>query len=935
MVSLVLFSIYPLTDNHRERSFLADIENPLSLQYPDYLTLKHNINETSGINKPVTGNKGISNDWYSDAKNKIRQEEYNITYSDEADAFQSSNRVNNIRFIYHNNGFTAKTIQTKLPHFDVNDRILREEDKEYKIVEDWRVDMRIDEAGIENPKVKSEGLRVSGNTAWTECNNFRIDYTNTEKGMRQDFIVKKKPSCEGDLNLLMNVSTDLKMNISRDAVTFRSQKDGTDIMRYTSLKAWDATGKMLVAYFEERSSKQFAIRVIDKNAQYPVSVDPLSMTPDWITVCDQQWSRYGDGVSAGDINGDGFDDVVVGAPAYEPGGAVFLYLGSAIGPSIIPDQVLYGEDIGFGNRVDCKGDVNNDGYNDLIVGDPFWGGGRILIYHGSPTGLPDSANMDARSFWSGGNNFGYTVTSAEVNGDGYSDVIASISNEVYPPSLNVIAYVFFGSSAGMNWTPGWLATVPLNTYDVSICNVSNAGDVNNDGFEEVIVGAYNSNLALIYLGSPQRQMLDPADFILTDSANGFGHSVSKAGDVNSDGYGDIVVGSLGGSAFAFYGSQNGPSMIPDWTHSGDYCYGNVVNSAGDFNDDGFDDVVISNCNELGFHLFFGGSTGLNRSPFLLISPVYNFSSGDVNGDGFNDVLSSREPRAYAFYGTQDRLDTLYFPKRDTLVFYPPQEVCLTVFAKSQFGLPVSGLLVEFIVTGMNSGSGAGISDSNGTVTFCYFGTHLSNPDTIIASAEGKRDTMFVTLDVPLEVELSLFSFALTDNNVNLYWSTSSEINNSGFYIERYSKENVWIKLGFINGNGTISKSVSYSFTDRNLSTGNYKYRLKQIDFNGNFNYYELAGEISIGIPDKYNLLQNYPNPFNPVTTINYDLPKEGIVTIIVYDILGRELKTLINELKTAGYHKIIFNADDLASGVYFYRMIAGDFISVKKLVVFK
>ncbi|MBS1519098.1 MAG: T9SS type A sorting domain-containing protein, partial [Bacteroidetes bacterium] len=128
---------------------------------------------------------------------------------------------------------------------------------------------------------------------------------------------------------------------------------------------------------------------------------------------------------------------------------------------------------------------------------------------------------------------------------------------------------------------------------------------------------------------------------------------------------------------------------------------------------------------------------------------------------------------------------------------------------------------------------------------------------------------------------------------------------------------------------------NYYFTDKNLTTGKYKYRLKQTDFNGNFKFFELQEEVSIGVPEKYDLSQNYPNPFNPVTTIGYALPSDGIVMLKVYDITGREVKTLVNEMKTAGYHKIQFNASDLPSGAYFYRINAGDFVSVKKFVVLK
>jgi len=138
-----LFSFFPPIDNQKEQPYLANTDRTLSLSCPDYLPPKLNINETSNINISEDAAKNISNDWYSKAINNIRQEEYNITYSEEARAFQSPNRANNIRFTYHNNGFTAKTMQTKIPLFDVNDRSLTDKDRKYKELEDWSVELRI------------------------------------------------------------------------------------------------------------------------------------------------------------------------------------------------------------------------------------------------------------------------------------------------------------------------------------------------------------------------------------------------------------------------------------------------------------------------------------------------------------------------------------------------------------------------------------------------------------------------------------------------------------------------------------------------------------------------------------------------------------------------------------------------------------------------
>lgn len=192
------------------------------------------------------------------------------------------------------------------------------------------------------------------------------------------------------------------------------------------------------------------------------------------------------------------------------------------------------------------------------------------------------------------------------------------------------------------------------------------------------------------------------------------------------------------------------------------------------------------------------------------------------------------------------------------------------------------------------------------------------------------------LDAPLPVELASFASVTSRNNVTLNWSTSSEINNSGFDIERKnSNSSEWTKIGNVTGNGTSSEIHNYSFSDLKLQSGTYNYRLKQIDFNGNFEYFNLSNEINIGLPSGYFVSQNYPNPFNPTTKIDYDVPVDGFVNITLYNLTGKEIAVLSNEFKTAGYHTIQFNASDLPSGVYFYRINAGDFSSTKKMQLIK
>jgi hypothetical protein len=186
------------------------------------------------------------------------------------------------------------------------------------------------------------------------------------------------------------------------------------------------------------------------------------------------------------------------------------------------------------------------------------------------------------------------------------------------------------------------------------------------------------------------------------------------------------------------------------------------------------------------------------------------------------------------------------------------------------------------------------------------------------------------LEYPLPVEFSAFTVQLSSNKVILSWSTSTETNNYGFEIEsRISSEEIWDRIGFVAGNGTTTEPKSYSFTDKDLLAGKYSYRLKQIDFDGSFEYSNVV-EITIGIPDEFVLYQNYPNPFNPVTKIKYSIPEKSLVNLKVFDMLGREITTLVNQEKKPGIYEAEFNPDNLSSGIYLYVLkVAGQQITGK------
>lgn len=189
------------------------------------------------------------------------------------------------------------------------------------------------------------------------------------------------------------------------------------------------------------------------------------------------------------------------------------------------------------------------------------------------------------------------------------------------------------------------------------------------------------------------------------------------------------------------------------------------------------------------------------------------------------------------------------------------------------------------------------------------------------------------------VELVSFSASVSNNSVTLNWITATELNNSGFQVERSemrdTRSEEWQSIGFVNGNGTTSESNSYSFSDNDLSAGKYSYRLKQIDFDGTFTYSNEV-EVDLSLPQTFSLQQNYPNPFNPGTKISWQSPVSDWQSIKLYNALGKEVETIVEGFFEAGVHsKLYIVNSSLPSGVYFYKLQAGSFSETKKMILMK
>jgi hypothetical protein len=191
----------------------------------------------------------------------------------------------------------------------------------------------------------------------------------------------------------------------------------------------------------------------------------------------------------------------------------------------------------------------------------------------------------------------------------------------------------------------------------------------------------------------------------------------------------------------------------------------------------------------------------------------------------------------------------------------------------------------------------------------------------------------VQLDVIVPVELVSFAAVTDENDVVLSWFTATETNNSGFEVQRKAGDK-FESIAFVDGKGTTTEVQNYLFRDEDLLAGSYIYRLRQVDYDGSFAYSDEV-EVEINQPSVFVLNQNYPNPFNPSTNIKYSIPENGMVTLKVYDLLGREVSTLVNDYQQAGTFDVVFDGSNLASGVYYYQLITADLTATKKLMLTK
>jgi hypothetical protein len=576
---------------------------------------------------------------------QINKSEYEIRWQDTVSAYQSPNRAQNLRFTYLGHGFVAEN------------RVYDGETPPWRVKIALEA-FGSDPATINKPHLVQ--WEVQKNTARLACEGVSVHYINDEAGMRQSFILDDRPTGGQGLSLVLLVETQgvfMQVDEAENAVCFvRDDGSAEEAMCYTGLLVWDANEQVLPSRMVQLGANRFAIMVDDSEAVYPLVVDPISKVES--LTGDQSSAAFGHSVAgSGDIQAAGSGGVVIGAPYYDNGevseGRVFVYSSPngtlPSSPTWTAEIDQAGANLGYSVAF---GDFNGDGFYDIVAGAPWYNAagytdnGRVFIWAGSADGLAGGTNgTSANALWqkSGSQQsyakFGYSVASAgNVNADDYDDVIIGAPHYDYSGTTDCgCVYVYHGSTNGPSSSSNWAKIGQHANYYFGY-SVFTAGDVNGDDYADVIIGAPDAEqcgtvcgAAYVYHGSASGLSSSANQTLYGDQgACKFGSAVSTARDITNDGYDDVIIGSRNydngqtdeGMVFVYYGSSSGVGSSCQWSAQSNQAsarFGWSV-AGGDVNSDGYSDVIVGapnydvvSSNNGRTFLWYGSSSGLGSN----------------------------------------------------------------------------------------------------------------------------------------------------------------------------------------------------------------------------------------------------------------------------------------------------------------------------------
>jgi hypothetical protein len=562
---------------------------------------------------------------------------------------------------------------------------------------DWEADLGL--FGGAGAAPRANGNRVDYGGA------MGLSFVNDQRGLGFSMVAAAPSSPSGSVQLSMSVGGSVSAIAAANGVVAFRDRSGHRVLQLGSVTARDAVGRVLSASLTVvRSSVR--LTVDGRKAAFPLSIG-ARLSADWVLIEHQVNAQLGMIVgSAGDVNGDGYDDLLITANHFDDGefaeGKAWVYLGSAAGASDTPiwsDAPTNQYNANYGRAAGPAGDINSDGYDDIVVGADLWDEngvpemGKVWVYYGSPTGpspVADWTIVGAQYRC----HMGVSVSGVgDVNQDGYDDVLIGANRYHDPDEQEGRAFLYLGGPDGLATTEAWWTEGNQRGARYSL-RQGPAGDVNGDGYPDVLIGSdlYDKNVtneggAWVFLGEPDGLAPTAVWEVHSGQVNAnMGWSVWTAGDVNGDGYSDIIVAAPNydktytdeGKVYLFFGSPTGPSTTPDWTSVGGQFnahYGRYVSTAGDVNADGYDDFTIGSPlqddgqkDEGAVYVWYGGPGLPTQQPQWTFEPdqvgaqlgIGCRTAGDVNGDGYDDFMAGAAHmdtperdagEAFLFYGS--------------------------------------------------------------------------------------------------------------------------------------------------------------------------------------------------------------------------------------------------------------------------------------------
>jgi len=620
---------------------------------------------------------------------------------------------------------------------------------------------------------------------------------------------------------------------------------------------------------------------------------PFGLTPDWTSVLERQiggmaWADYDDDGDLDLATGCYFSQSFPPIPDFE----VLIYNNDngnlSTSPVWISSDMRSTTDIRFA-------DLDDDGRPELLAANGNESFVSSVIYFNGSGGLNNTPGWISQD-----NNWTVGSAFSDIDGDGDLDLaFGNQGNSVIPTKPLCI---FYNNGSGFLTFPDWYSADEMLSNSVAFGDINNSdlvtktvnyiGDGNSYTFPLKLFPIYSIDSVLINEQPFYHYCYDViSGWISLGTKPSAGSSLRIVYRYISRG--DLAVSKWVNYESGIYFNNSGViSILPGWT------VGNTQSQKGiawaDFDRDGFMDLAISGSSTQ--TVIYKNDNGTLTGP-VWTSNTTNPSAqelitGDLDGDGYPELA------------------VVHFGSRKVEIF-KNRNGLLDTDATWLYNAPSSATSISF-------------GDLNGDGAL----------DLAVGTARAPV-VVFINQSPPIPVELVSFKASHINGLVNLEWSTASELNNIGFEIERKSNNENYMMIGFVEGQGTTTESNYYSFIDRVTKiSSRIAYRLKQIDYNGNYKY---SNEVFVEIPglSDFTLYQNYPNPFNPNTKIKYSVPQPSDVNIKVVNILGNEIATLVNKEKPAGSYEVEFDASGIPSGVYFYQLKAGSFVETKKMVLMK